>query len=42
MDLVSYFKMGEGATFPIIPDEKGVNTGTMTNMEAGDISSIVP
>lgn len=36
-NLVSWWRMGEGATFPTIPDEVGSNTGTMTNMVAGDI-----
>lgn len=37
-DLVGYWRMGEGATFPTIPDDSvNANDGTMTNMAASDI-----
>jgi hypothetical protein len=36
----SYWRMGEGATFPAIPDLGSVAAnGTLTNMESGDITS---
>lgn len=41
-NLVSWWRMGDGATFPTIPDVKGGFNGTMTNMEAGDIQTDVP
>jgi hypothetical protein len=42
-NLVGWWRMGEGATFPVIPDESpSGNDGTMTNMEAGDIKAITP
>jgi len=40
--IIHWWRMGEGATFPTIPDEIGTATGTMTNMEAGDIGTDVP
>ena len=42
-DLVGYWRMGEDATFPTIPDAS-TNTadGTMTNMTSGDIQTDVP
>jgi hypothetical protein len=41
--LVGYWKMGDGATFPTIPDDSvNSNAGTMTNMEAGDIVADAP
>ncbi len=36
-NLKSYWRMGDGDTFPTIKDNKGTNDGTMTNMETGDI-----
>jgi hypothetical protein len=41
-NLVSWWKMGDGASFPTIPDEVGGNDATMTNMDAGDIVEDVP
>lgn len=42
-NLVGYWRMGEGATFPTIPDlsPSGINA-TMTNMVAGDIIASSP
>lgn len=41
--LVGYWQMGDGATFPTIPDGSvNSNSGTMTNMEESDISPVVP
>ena len=41
-NLVGYWRMGEGATFPTIPDDStNANDGTMTNMEVGDITATV-
>lgn len=38
--LVGYWRMGEGATFPTIPDDStNANAGTMTGMAASDIVS---
>ena len=37
-----WWRMGDGATFPTIPDEIGSNNGTMTNMVSGDIEADVP
>ncbi len=36
-NLVSWWRMGDGDTFPLISDKQGINDGTMTNMESGDI-----
>lgn len=37
-DVVAWWRMGEGAAFPTIPDDSvNSNDGTLTNMEAGDI-----
>jgi len=37
-DLVAYWRMGEGASFPNIPDESGNgHSGTMTDMSATDL-----
>lgn len=37
-NLVGFWRMGDGATFPTIVDESASgNDGTMTNMESGDI-----
>ena len=41
--LVGWWRMGDGATFPTIPDDStNSNNGTMTNMVAGDIVTDVP
>ena len=41
--LVGYWKMGDNATHPTIPDESSnSNDGTMTNMVSGDITTDVP
>jgi len=41
-NLTSYWKMGDGDTYPTITDNKGENDGTMTNMASGDIESDIP
>ncbi len=41
-NLVSWWTMGDGDTFPLLTDKKGSNDGTMTNMEAGDLVSDTP
>tara|TARA_R100001509_G_scaffold8077_1_gene4603 strand:+ start:1026 stop:1793 length:768 start_codon:yes stop_codon:yes gene_type:complete len=41
--LTGWWRMGDGATFPTIPDaSSNSNNGTMTNMESGDIITDVP
>ena len=41
--LVGWWRMGDGATFPTIPDaSSNSNNGTMTNMVAGDITTDTP
>ena len=41
--LVGYWRMGDGATYPTIPDDSSnSNNGTMTNMVSGDITTDVP
>ena len=41
--LTGYWRMGDGATHPTIPDESSnSNDGTMTNMVSGDITIDVP
>ena len=40
--LVSWYRMGDGDTFPTITDNKGSNDGTMTNMASDDIVDFVP
>jgi len=41
--LEGYWRMGDGATYPTIPDESSnSNNGTMTNMVSGDITTEVP
>ena len=40
--LTSYWKMGDGDTFPTLTDSEGGSDATMTNMIAGDIVSDVP
>ena len=41
-DLIGYWKMGDGDTYPTIVDHSGSNNGTMTNMTSGDIVTDVP
>jgi hypothetical protein len=41
-NLVSWWRNGDGATFPIIPDARNSNDGTMTNMEITDIVADTP
>ncbi len=41
-NLLHWYKMGDGDTFPTILDNEGAVDGTMTNMESGDIVSDVP
>ena len=38
----AWYRMGDGATYPTIPDEIGSLNGTMTNMVSGDIVADVP
>ena len=40
--LVSWWRMGDGDTFPTITDNAGSNNGTMTNMSSGNFISNVP
>lgn len=42
-DLIGYWRMGDGDTFPnILDNSTNNNTGVMTNMVAGDIVAVVP
>jgi len=42
-NLVGYWRMGDGATYPTIPDDSSSgNDGTMTNMASGDLVEDVP
>jgi len=42
-NLVGYWRMGDGATYPTIPDDSSnSNDGTMTNMTSGDLVEEVP
>jgi len=42
-NLLGYWRMGDGATYPTIPDESSnSNDGTMTNMVSGDIVTDTP
>ena len=41
-NLKSWYRMGDGDTFPTITDNKGTYDGTMTNMESGDIAVDTP
>ena len=41
-NLVAWWRMGDGDTFPTLTDNRGSNNGTMTNMESGDIVADVP
>lgn len=38
-NLIHWYRMGEGDTYPTILDRKGVNDGTMTNMSAASITT---
>ena len=40
--LISWWRMGDGSTFPTINDETGSNNGTMTNMSASNFVTDVP
>ena len=40
--LVSWWRMGDGDTFPTITDNAGSNNGTMTNMSSGNFITNVP
>ncbi len=40
--LIHWYRMGDGDTFPVISDRSGSNSGTMTNMIAGSITTTVP
>lgn len=40
--LVSWYRMGDGDTFPTLTDNVGSNNGTMTNMVEADIEEDVP
>ncbi len=42
IDLRSWWRMGDGNIFPIIDDEKGINTGTMINMSVMNFISSTP
>tara|TARA_Y100000310_G_scaffold55056_1_gene50486 strand:- start:1464 stop:2270 length:807 start_codon:yes stop_codon:yes gene_type:complete len=41
-NLTSYWRFGDGDTYPTITDNEGSNHGTMTNMSSGDIVEDVP
>jgi hypothetical protein len=41
-NLVSWWRMGDGDTFPVLFDSQSTNDGTMLNMLPGDIVSDVP
>ena len=41
-NLLSYYRMGDGDTFPTISDNKGSVDATMINMTAGDFEADVP
>lgn len=40
--LASWWRMGDGDTFPTITDNQGSNNGTMTNMSSGNFITNVP
>jgi hypothetical protein len=42
--LVGFWRNGDGATYPTIPDNSPLysNDGTMTNMSSDDINTAVP
>jgi hypothetical protein len=40
---LAWYRNGDGDTYPTITDNgSGGNSGTMTNMDAGDIENVVP
>jgi len=39
-DVIAWWKMGDGDTYPTILDSKGSNNGTMTNMTVSDIVGV--
>lgn len=41
-NLVAYYRMGDGDTYPTIEDNAGSADGTMTNMVSGDIVESTP
>ena len=41
-DLIGWYRMGDGDTYPTIQDNKGSNDATMTNMASDDIQTDVP
>lgn len=41
-NLVSWWRCGDGDTYPTIADNYGSNDMTMVNMESGDIQAVVP
>jgi len=41
-NLVGWWRMGDGDTFPTLTDNSASNNGTMTNMESGDIQDASP
>jgi hypothetical protein len=41
-NLVSWYRMGDGDTFPIITDQKGVQSGTMVNMISNNFVTDAP
>ena len=41
-NLVLWYRMGDGDTFPTITDQQGNSDGTMTNMDSGDFQADVP
>lgn len=41
-NLLSYWRMGEGDTFPTINDNQSSSDGTMINMSSGDITNVAP
>lgn len=41
-NILNWWRMGDGDTFPTILDNKSTDDGTMVNMEAGDITLDVP
>jgi hypothetical protein len=41
-DLVSWWRMGDGSTYPTIDDEAGTNPMTMLSMTNGSIVTVVP
>jgi len=41
-NLTTYYRMGDGDTYPTIEDNEGSNDATMTNMTSGDLVEDVP